>query len=764
MNEIIPITETLHIKRKKIHQALQGHLYSVTSVIFKREGNQLISGGWDGTVKVFDIDNKEQLDVLMVFDDAIERLELSSDERWLAIGVSDSLYIIDLTSDTKNVIRLSPDYPVRSAILAFSWNSKYITCATYEDSIKIFDIESGNEITEYMTSALGGNYCLSFSRDDSFIAIGQMNEEITFYYWEEGKAQVFESSDADGHSGPIQALSFSSSGYMITGGMDSKIKIWDINQRKIITTILSKGPIITADFASMGQVIAGGSERSTKIVSLSSGTVISMEHPITTSNVSVSIDGKYVARGMGDNRISIWDVQNGKLYKEIKGHNETINDVIFTETNSNFITASADKSIHVLDLEGSDIHLLKGHKEGVACVAAVEAANTIISAGADDRLIFWDMITWSKKLVIDLFEQNKGEIVSSIAVIDGKIFLASGGDYLIREFNFNGEVIKTFEGHDDYINEIAVDPEGKYLASAGDDQKVIVWDLQGNKYLVIECENKVNAVSFDYTGSRLAIGTGENLIIYNLMNKKKFFEFSVYQGNISSIAFATTHEYLIFGNRHNINMLDLTSLEDPDIITLASHLDKITKVGFFPDGNQFYSLSFDKECFIFNFAEPEEAIADVVEEVVSGEEMTEEVTTTVETVDTSLFGDITSLEDTGYYDVEEKAVETKLGEKIEVKFDSISSIDKETVIISNEEEDSKEDFLTLIDSVLDEKEEKIKAKLVTKTEKIDFKRTFINIKIEMEKIEELISENPQTETIFNDIKKKLQYLESLLSK
>ncbi|KAG6878415.1 hypothetical protein C0993_007016 [Termitomyces sp. T159_Od127] len=59
------------------------------------------------------------------------------------------------------------------------------------------------------------------------------------------------------------------------------------------------------------------------------------------------------------------------------------------------------------------------------------------------------------------------------------LMLFQGADKLVKLWDANnGEIIRTFEGHEEGISDIAWSSDGDHLASASDDKTIIIWSLE----------------------------------------------------------------------------------------------------------------------------------------------------------------------------------------------------------------------------------------------------------------------------------------------
>lgn len=110
-----------------------------------------------------------------------------------------------------------------SDIMCLQFDDNILMTGSYDTSIKIWDIESGQEIRT-LTGHASGVRCLQF--DDTKLISGSIDRSLKVWNWRTGECI----STYSGHNGGVIGLHFDST-IVASSSMDRTIKIWDFGGR-----------------------------------------------------------------------------------------------------------------------------------------------------------------------------------------------------------------------------------------------------------------------------------------------------------------------------------------------------------------------------------------------------------------------------------------------------------------------------------------------------------------------------------------------------
>ena len=164
------------------------------------------------------------------------------------------------------------------------------------------------------------------------------------------------------------------------------------------------------------------------------------------------------------------------------------------------------------------------------------------------ELRLWHIAPNLEKLLL----KDHKEWVNSIAFSPEGKFLASGGDdKTVRIWDLTtGKVTARLEDHTEAISGVAYSPDGKVVASAGADKVVRLWDADTGKtkFLLKGHEGRIRSLAFSPDGKTLATGSDDKTVrLWDLASGKARAVLRGHQKAIFCIAFSPDGALLASG-------------------------------------------------------------------------------------------------------------------------------------------------------------------------------------------------------------------------
>ena len=283
------------------------------------------------------------------------------------------------------------------------------------------------------------------------------------------------------HTSGVTSLSISSAGrWLISGGLDETLRIWDAVR-------LCEVRCISKDVGSIEQVcLAPGSKWAAscslrlfkqdmvvQIWDLSDGSVRRRLKGAADNLrcVAISPDGRRVAAGGSDRTVHIWAVdQPGSPSVVLKGHTDQINSVAFLSGGTVLLSASNDGTVRLWNPnDGTAKGTLKAEVGKVAAAATGGVSRRLAFAGDGLR------IRQADGSFIRLIG-HQGPVLCIAFSPDGQFLLSGGADRTVRIWRAeNGKELRCFQGHTDRVCSVVFRPDGKAAYSGGADGTIRYW-------------------------------------------------------------------------------------------------------------------------------------------------------------------------------------------------------------------------------------------------------------------------------------------------
>jgi WD40 repeat protein len=234
--------------------------------------------------------------------------------------------------------------------------------------------------------------------------------------------------------------------------------------------------------------------------------------------VTQTAKGELIATSSWDKNIVVYDSAY-KLKRTLSGHTFPVTALRFRPDGKLLASGASDNNIIIWDSMWRNSQTLSGHTNKINALLFDRSLKYLFSGSDDRKIMAWDVKTGKSFRTIDF-----GFAVHSFAQSSDPRFLAvAGANPQIRVYNLtNNQLAKTFVGHSDMVNAIAISNNNKFLLSGSNDKTARIWDMVTNKQLrvlPVDCW-KVTAVAFTDDSKYCVTGNDGSLKIWEVETGK----------------------------------------------------------------------------------------------------------------------------------------------------------------------------------------------------------------------------------------------------
>ena len=361
----------------------------------------------------------------------------------------------------------------------------------------LWDTDSGRELLALPIDdpgnigGPGNDYRLSFSPDGTRLALVGLNG-VTVWEASPGNELLTLHAPVD-----VWGLAYSPNGQRIAAAdKHDAVSIRDANTGRMLLTLpepdSAHGMTIvdtrfSPDGTRVAACVAAGSSGWVTLWDATTGRVTGQlkGHATHVINVAFSPDGRRLATASHDRTAKVWDAETCRELWSLSAQPDRINGVAFSPDGARLATAGRDGTVALWDAAtGRALTTLRGHRGSVVGVTFSSDGRWLATGGgrrSDQRegppgeVRVCDVATG--RAVLEL--TGLTDFVYSVAFSpDGRSVASAGEDRLVRVWDIaTGRERITLRGHNETVRRVAFHPDGRYLASSGDDRTVRMWDL-----------------------------------------------------------------------------------------------------------------------------------------------------------------------------------------------------------------------------------------------------------------------------------------------
>ncbi len=529
--------------------SFSGRKYNFNSVAFSPGGQQIVSGGEDGTVWLWNLRGHPLAEPFRGHKGAIISVAFSPDGQKIVSGGGDG------------TVRL--------------WNLQ------------------GHPLADAFCGHKSVVYSVAFSPDGQEIVSG--GSDGTVRLWDiQGHllAEPFR-----GHEGTVISVAFCPSGQkIVSGGSDCTVRLWDVQGHLLAEPFRGhKSVVYSVAFSQDGQKIVSGSQDGTvRLWNLQGHSLAEpfRGHEGIVYSVAFSRrDEQQIISGGDDGMVQLWNLQGQSLANPVRGHEDYVSSVAISPDGQKIVNGGSNGTVQLWNLQGQSLaNPFRGHEDWVFFVAFSPDGQKIVSGGRDGTVRLWNIQGY---LLAEPFRGHEGTVISVAFSPDGQKIVSGGSDGTVQLWTLQGQIlVNSFRGHKGFVNSVTFSPDGQKIVSGGEDGTVHLWTLEGQSLANSFCGHKgyiIYSVAFSPDGQKIVSGGGDGTIrLWDIQSYSLADTFFGHKGIVYSVAFSPDGQKIVSGGRDGtVRLWNIQGhpLADP----FFGHKSIVYSVAFSPDGQKIVS-------------------------------------------------------------------------------------------------------------------------------------------------------------------------------
>jgi WD40 repeat protein/tetratricopeptide (TPR) repeat protein len=418
------------------------HHAGITALAFSPDGKTLASTSWDHdhTTRLWDMARREERRALRGHSNIVNDVAFSPDGAWVVTASDDHTTRIWDARDGQSLAVLPGPWFMRA--VAFSPDGDYLAAAAGDGShmVVLYQL-AGRREQRRLVGHGNGAQCLAFHPRQTALASGADDHNMIVWDLDSGRPSRLWAA----HDRFVTALAYSADGLMLASGRGTDKRANDYSVR------LWNAPTGTL-WKSLPGPAAG---------------VYALAFDPTSRRLAAGDDGGTVL---------LFDVDSGRIVRRENVGYSQVRSVVFQGEGRQLLVALREGSVVLFDLEQAGPPRRIALPEGCYRLVVDNRTNRAIIGdfrGAVIALALPDLT------VVRRLAKGHDQAIESLALSpDGRLLATGGRDRrVVLRDALTFEPWLTFPAWTGVVKDLAFDASGRWLAFAGADSDVALWDL-----------------------------------------------------------------------------------------------------------------------------------------------------------------------------------------------------------------------------------------------------------------------------------------------
>ena len=481
------------------------HDPQINSAQFSSKGDRIVTGGSDGTVRVWDSATGRPIGNPIKHDGEITNAVLSSDDQFMASAIGNRVLLWEMGD--KPQLRYTFDHGQRVACLRFSPDNLVIFSGTDGGKVQGRNVLTGETVGEAIWED-GAIVSVDLEPDGKRLLVATAN----------GTARVWQTpprypiSDCFTQAGAIESMEVSPDGrLLLTGSADGKACLLDFSGDKTSVRQLPHGiAILSATFSADGKyALTGGADAKVRVWLTSSGQPVGLPlpHASTVVRVMCGPEKDFFATATEDGVAQFWDLSTQRPIGKSMVHGARLTSVGFSHDGKQFLTAGADGKVRLWHSRTGESAGAEMRSEKEITCASFSPKTDLVAAGSRDGIVN----LWSGSSGSPVHQFTQKAAITDLAFSPDGQYLASGaedGTAAIWDIS-TGKSVGDLLHHSSVVSKIVFSPDSAKIATASEDGVVRLWDVSTGRTITepLHHQKAVRCLVFSRDGRVLFSGS-----------------------------------------------------------------------------------------------------------------------------------------------------------------------------------------------------------------------------------------------------------------
>ncbi|MET0395446.1 MAG: NB-ARC domain-containing protein [Longimicrobiaceae bacterium] len=473
-----PLSGSLQDPASGLVRTIEGHKGGIGALAITPDGQRIVSGAYDKTLKVWDLESGREVHSLEGHTHAVQAVAVTPNGRY---AVSD-LKVWDLERG-RNVRDLK-GYTGEITALAITPDGRHAVSSCKDKKLRVWNLESGREVrtVEADTDELSA---VAITPNGRYVVSGSTDRTLKVWDLESGR----EALNLKWHAGRVTAIAVTPDGrYVVSGSTDNMLKVWDLESGREVHELAGhtdwvRAVAITPDSR---HAISVSDDSMLKVWDLQSGNEVrNFEgHTGWIMALAITPDGRRAVSGSLNSVLKIWDLEGGLATRYLSVQKDPVAAVAITPDGRHAVSGSEDRTLKIWNVEsGLEVGSLEGHTDDVITVAITPDGRHVVSGAWDRTLKVWDLESGRE---VRSLEAHKNWVEAVAITPDGRHVVSSSRDRTLKVWDLeSGREVRSLERHTNWVEAVAITPDGRHVVSGSVDSTLRVWDLKSGEIVAL---------------------------------------------------------------------------------------------------------------------------------------------------------------------------------------------------------------------------------------------------------------------------------------